>query len=122
AGLVEKSGAWFSYDSIRIGQGRENAKNYSRENKEVCDRSEAAIRGRTEQADGRGHLPLARVRPARPKNRHAPRQEPRTNMTDIGEWQGGVGRSWADEHARTDRSFSRMTPHSSAAIDEEPGR
>src|SRR3546814_7937168 len=26
AGLVEKSGAWFSYDSVRIGQGRENAK------------------------------------------------------------------------------------------------
>jgi recombination protein RecA len=35
--------------SIRIGQGRENAKNYLRENKEVCDRLEAAIRGRTEQ-------------------------------------------------------------------------
>ena len=29
AGLVEKSGSWFSYDSIRIGQGRENAKNLS---------------------------------------------------------------------------------------------
>ena len=43
-------------------------------------------------------------------------------MTDIGEWQGGVGRSWADEHARTDRSFSRMTPHLLAAIGEEPGR
>lgn len=43
-------------------------------------------------------------------------------MTDIGEWQGGVGRSWAGEQARTDRSFSRMTPHLLAAIDEEPGR
>ena len=32
AGLVEKSGAWFSYDSIRIGQGRENAKVYLKEN------------------------------------------------------------------------------------------
>ena len=31
AGLVEKSGAWFSYDSIRIGQGRENAKKYLKE-------------------------------------------------------------------------------------------
>ena len=46
--LVEKSGAWFSYDSIRIGQGRENAKTYLRENKEVCDRLEAAIRGRSD--------------------------------------------------------------------------
>ncbi|WP_116089928.1 recombinase RecA [Sphingomonas crusticola] len=44
AGLVEKSGAWFSYDSIRIGQGRENAKVYLRENAEVCARLEKAIR------------------------------------------------------------------------------
>jgi recombination protein RecA len=49
AGLVEKSGAWFSYDSIRIGQGRENAKQYLKDNPEVCDRLEAAIRGRTEK-------------------------------------------------------------------------
>jgi recombination protein RecA len=45
AGLVEKSGAWFSYDSVRIGQGRENAKVYLRENPEVCARLERAIRG-----------------------------------------------------------------------------
>ncbi|WP_442678033.1 recombinase RecA [Sphingomonas sp. ASY06-1R] len=44
AGLVEKSGAWFSYDSIRIGQGRENAKNYLRENADVGARLEKAIR------------------------------------------------------------------------------
>jgi recombination protein RecA len=47
AGLVEKSGAWFSYDSIRIGQGRENSKNYLRANPEVCDRLEKAIRDHT---------------------------------------------------------------------------
>ena len=44
AGLVEKSGAWFSYDSVRIGQGRENAKTYLRDNREACDRLEKAIR------------------------------------------------------------------------------
>ena len=49
AGIVEKSGSWFSYDSIRIGQGRENAKTYLKENPEVCDRLEAAIRGRTDE-------------------------------------------------------------------------
>ncbi|MBV9929800.1 MAG: recombinase RecA [Alphaproteobacteria bacterium] len=49
AGLVEKSGAWFSYDSIRIGQGRENAKSYLRENPEVAERLERAIRGKTDQ-------------------------------------------------------------------------
>ena len=48
AGIVEKSGAWFSYDSIRIGQGRENAKNWLRENSEMTDRIEKAIRGKTE--------------------------------------------------------------------------
>ena len=49
AGLVEKSGAWFSYDSIRIGQGRENAKVYLKENPDVAQRIENAIRGRTEE-------------------------------------------------------------------------
>ncbi|HEX8262649.1 MAG TPA: recombinase RecA [Allosphingosinicella sp.] len=49
AGLVEKSGAWFSYDSIRIGQGRENAKNYLRENPDVAARLERAIRGKTDE-------------------------------------------------------------------------
>jgi len=49
AGLVEKSGAWFSYDSVRIGQGRENAKTFLKANPEVMNRLEAAIRGRTEQ-------------------------------------------------------------------------
>ncbi|MFL6730565.1 MAG: recombinase RecA, partial [Sphingomicrobium sp.] len=49
AGLVEKSGAWFSYDSIRIGQGRENAKMYLRDNPEVAQRIENAIRGKTEE-------------------------------------------------------------------------
>jgi len=49
AGLVEKSGSWFSYDSVRIGQGRENAKTYLTENPDVAQRIENAIRGRTEQ-------------------------------------------------------------------------
>src|SRR3954467_1032255 len=47
AGIVENSGAWFSYDSVRIGQGRENAKQYLNENPEVAQRIENAIRGRT---------------------------------------------------------------------------
>ena len=49
AGLVEKSGSWFSYDSIRIGQGRENSKNYLVENPEVAMKLETAIRGKTEE-------------------------------------------------------------------------
>ena len=49
AGIVEKSGAWFSYDSIRVGQGRENSKVYLKENPEVADRIEAAVRARTDK-------------------------------------------------------------------------
>jgi recombination protein RecA len=49
AGIVEKSGAWFSYDSIRIGQGRENSKSFLKENPELCDQLEAAIRGQTDK-------------------------------------------------------------------------
>ncbi|HWM82882.1 MAG TPA: recombinase RecA [Pseudolabrys sp.] len=44
AGVVEKSGAWFSYDSQRIGQGRENAKNFLRDNPDMAGKIEAAIR------------------------------------------------------------------------------
>ena len=44
AGVVEKSGAWFSYDSQRLGQGRENAKGFLRQNPEAAQRIEQAIR------------------------------------------------------------------------------
>ena len=44
AGVVEKSGAWFSFDSVRLGQGRENAKAFLKTNPEMADRIERAIR------------------------------------------------------------------------------
>ncbi|MFG1300129.1 recombinase RecA [Xanthobacter sp. V3C-3] len=44
AGVVEKSGAWFSHDSQRLGQGRENAKTFLKQNPEIAGRIEAAIR------------------------------------------------------------------------------
>ena len=44
AGVVEKSGAWFSYDSQRLGQGRENAKAFLRQNPEIAQRIELQIR------------------------------------------------------------------------------
>ncbi len=44
AGMVEKSGAWFSFDSQRLGQGRENAKSFLKANPDVAARIEATIR------------------------------------------------------------------------------
>jgi recombination protein RecA len=42
--VVEKSGAWFSCDSQRIGQGRENAKQFLRDHKDMADMIERKIR------------------------------------------------------------------------------
>ena len=52
ANIIEKSGSWFSYDGQRIGQGRENAKQFLKENKEsrgdrACDPLERRPRRRT---------------------------------------------------------------------------
>ncbi len=44
AGIVEKSGAWFSYDGQRVGQGRENAKTFLKDNPQIADEIERAIR------------------------------------------------------------------------------
>ena len=44
AGLVEKHGAWFSYQGLQIGQGREKAKNYFKSNSDIADILESAIR------------------------------------------------------------------------------
>ena len=44
AGVVDKSGAWYSHGSNRIGQGKENVRNYLRENPELASELEAQIR------------------------------------------------------------------------------
>jgi recombination protein RecA len=44
AGIVEKSGAWFSYDSQRLGQGRENSKAFLKSNPDITAKIETAIR------------------------------------------------------------------------------
>ncbi|WP_372916002.1 recombinase RecA [Sandarakinorhabdus sp.] len=44
AGVIDKSGAWFSHDSVRIGQGRENSKKYLKENPEITAKIEKIIR------------------------------------------------------------------------------
>jgi recombination protein RecA len=42
--LIEKSGAWYSYKGERIGQGRENAKQFLRENSDVYKKVDAELR------------------------------------------------------------------------------
>ena len=44
AGVVEKSGAWFSYSGQRIGQGRENARRFLKENPDVAESIQHAVR------------------------------------------------------------------------------
>ena len=44
AGVVNKSGAWFAYEGNKIGQGRENAKTYLKENPVICDEIEKRVR------------------------------------------------------------------------------
>ena len=45
AGIVEKSGAWISFKGERIGQGRENAKAFLKDNPKIADEIEMAVRG-----------------------------------------------------------------------------
>ena len=43
-GVINKSGAWFAYDGNKIGQGRENAKQFLKDNPAVCAEVEAKVR------------------------------------------------------------------------------
>jgi recombination protein RecA len=49
AGIVEKSGSWYSYDGARIGQGRESAKTFLTDNPDIADKIESAIRANAGQ-------------------------------------------------------------------------
>jgi recombination protein RecA len=44
ANIVEKSGSWFSYKGERIGQGRENVKQFLKDNKDIAARMEIEVR------------------------------------------------------------------------------
>ncbi len=43
AGIIDKSGSWYSYDGERIGQGRENAKEFLKANPDICDAVSAKL-------------------------------------------------------------------------------
>ncbi len=46
--IVNKSGAWFAYEGNKIGQGRENAKTFLKDNPAVCDEIEQKVRAQYE--------------------------------------------------------------------------
>ena len=43
-GVIIKSGAWYAYNDAKIGQGRENAKQYLRDNRQICEEVEMKVR------------------------------------------------------------------------------
>ena len=60
-GLIEKSGAWYSYNGDRIGQGKENVRNFLKENPDIARHVEAQIRATlmpSEMASGDDHAPV----------------------------------------------------------------
>ena len=84
AGVVEKSGAWFSYDSQRIGQGRENAKTFLKDNPDIAAKIEAAVRAELRHRSPRRSWPArattrtrTTTRPRRPERQFEVRSSPR---------------------------------------------
>ena len=50
-GLVEKAGAWYSVDGERIGQGKDNSRDYLKDNSEICQKIEEKIREKLMSSD-----------------------------------------------------------------------
>jgi recombination protein RecA len=82
-GIVQKSGAWFSYNELRLGQGRDNARDYIRSNPELSDEIEAKIREAMakprEEAPAKG----AKAAPAAPAEKKTSSRAPASASVDI---------------------------------------
>ncbi len=59
--IIEKSGAWYSYEGTRLGQGRENVKEFLRDNKNICDEIESKIREKLIVADAEKEVNIEAV-------------------------------------------------------------
>ena len=93
AGIVEKSGAWFSFDSERIGQGRENAKAYLKEHPEMAEKIERAIRQK--RGPDRRQDPRRRGRSRTPRRGEAGFAEGEGGVTPLAGGRGRRGRRGA---------------------------
>ena len=65
--VVIKSGAWFAYNGSKIGQGRENAKQYLKENPDICNEIEAKVREHYGFEEGRKEADQETVKSAKSK-------------------------------------------------------
>ena len=77
--IVEKSGAWYAYNGSKIGQGRENAKNFFQANQELCQEIEAKVRAKYGLDGAAADEGSA--------EREADAQEPKLAMPDLGDEQ-----------------------------------
>ena len=66
-GIINKSGAWFAYNGTKIGQGRENAKQYLREHEEICAEVEEKVRAQVLAKDAPSEEPEKTVKEEKPK-------------------------------------------------------
>jgi recombination protein RecA len=73
-GIVNKSGAWYAYDGNKIGQGRENAKQYLKDNPKVCDEIEVKVR----ELFGLEAAPVSDAAQAAPENNTASKKTSKT--------------------------------------------
>ena len=96
-GIVQKSGAWFNYGDIRLGQGRDNAKQFLRDNPELANDIEGQIRANPAAPQRQPPLhrtPAARPSPPRPRSRWSrlPSAAARANWTSWwkSKWHGTV--------------------------------
>lgn len=62
--IVQKSGAWFNYGDVRLGQGRDNAKNYLKENPQVMEEIEAQVRANADKLTAGKKGAAAKAAPA----------------------------------------------------------
>src|SRR5271169_4132566 len=70
-GLLEKSGTWISYGADRLGQGRENARVFLKENKDICKKLELALRKKLELATPNNSDGTSSAPPASGANGHS---------------------------------------------------
>ena len=75
-GIVQKSGAWFNYGDIRLGQGRDNAKQFLRDNPELANDIEGQIRANADKLYATRRTAKAAAAAPAAETEAAPAKEP----------------------------------------------